>query len=78
MKNRGTQACNSGTASGGGHMGNVCPHCAGVGRTAPHKDNSCYFDPKKLRTEGSGLKNLWTRKDWHTMMTNDSGGKRKK
>ena len=28
--------------------GNVCPHCAVVGRSAPHKNNACYFDPKKM------------------------------
>ena len=28
--------------------GNVCPHCAAVGRSAPHKKCSCYFDPKKM------------------------------
>ena len=28
--------------------GNVCPHCATFGRSAPHKKGSCYFDPKKM------------------------------
>ena len=29
-------------------MGNVCPYCTAVGRTDPHKNNSYYFDPKKM------------------------------
>ena len=24
-----------------------CKHCAVVGRTAPHRNNKCYFDPRK-------------------------------
>ena len=28
--------------------GNVCPHCAAVGRSAPQKNNSCHLDPKKM------------------------------
>ena len=48
MKNRGTQASSIGKMTGGELVGNVCPQCAAVGRTAPHKNNSCYFDPKKM------------------------------
>ena len=48
MKNRGTQASSICTTAGGGLTGFVCPHCAAVGRTAPHKNNSCYFNPKKM------------------------------
>ena len=48
MKNKWTQASNIGTTAGGGLTGNVCPQYAAVGRTAPHKKNSCYFDPKKM------------------------------
>ena len=48
MKNRGKQASNIVTTEGVGNTGNVCPHCAAVGRTAPHKNNSCYFDPKNM------------------------------
>ena len=24
-----------------------CKNCAAVGRTAPHRNNKCYFDPRK-------------------------------
>ena len=27
-------------------IGNVCQHCAAVGRLDPHKQGSGYFDPK--------------------------------
>ena len=46
MKYIGTQASNSRTAAGVVHTWNVFPHCAAVGRTAPHQNNFCYFDPK--------------------------------
>ena len=48
MKKTWTQASIISTMAGGGLMGTVCPHCAEVGRTAPHKNNSCYFDPNKM------------------------------
>ena len=25
----------------------LCKHCAAVGRLAPHRNNKCYFDPRK-------------------------------
>ena len=28
--------------------GNVYPLCTVVERSAPHKKNACYFDPKKM------------------------------
>ena len=34
--------------AGGGLTGNISPHYAAVGRTAPHKNSSCYFDPKEM------------------------------
>ena len=45
MKNKGNQASRIGTTEGGAMTRNVFPHCAVVGRTAPHKNNSCYFNP---------------------------------
>ena len=48
IKKRGTQASSIRTMTGGGLTGNVCPKCAAAGRTAPQKNNSCYFDPKKM------------------------------
>ena len=63
MKKRGTQASNSGTSAGGGQMGNVCPHCAAVGRTAPNKNNSYYFDPK----------NMTDRREWARKLMDELG-----
>ena len=48
MEKRGTQASSIRKMTGGGLVGTVFPYCAVVGRTAPHKNNSCYFDPKKM------------------------------
>ena len=43
--------------SGGGLMGNVSPYYAAIGHIASHKNNSCYFDPKKMTDQRE-----WTRK----------------
>ena len=48
IKNKGTHSSSIGMTTGGGLTRNMCPHCAAVGRTAPHKNNSCYFKPKKM------------------------------
>ena len=48
MNKKGTQASRIGTTAGGGLTRNMLPHCAAVGRTAPHKKNSCYFDQKRI------------------------------
>ena len=48
MKNKGTRSSSIGTTAGGGLTRNVCRHCTAVGRTAPHKNNSCCFNPKKM------------------------------
>ena len=53
LKNKGTQKFNSETNDSGGMTRNVCPHCSGFGRSVPHKNGSCYFDPKKM-TERRG------------------------
>ena len=63
MKNKGTQASRIGTTAGGGMKGNVCPHCAMVGCTAPHKNNSCYFDPNKMTG----------RREWARKLMDDKG-----
>ena len=47
-KKKGTPTSSIGTTVGGSMIGNVCPHCAVVGRSAPHKNNACYFDPKRM------------------------------
>ena len=63
IKKRGTQASNIFKTSGGGQTGSVCPYCAAVGRTAPHKNNSCYFNPK----------NMPDRREWGRKLMNDEG-----
>ena len=37
--------------------GNLCPHCAAGGRTGTQRNNSCYFNPKRM-TDGRD----WARK----------------
>ena len=63
MKKRGTQASNIGKTAGGGLTGNVRPHCAAVGRTASHKNNSCYFEPKKMMD----------RREWDRKLMDENG-----
>ena len=41
LKKKGTPTSSSVTTEGGGMKGNVCPHCAVVGRSDPHKNNAC-------------------------------------
>ena len=47
IKKKGTPNSGGGMNEGGGTTVNVCPHCASVGRSNTHKNDSCYFDPKK-------------------------------
>ena len=47
LKKRVTQTSSIGTMSVGGMVGTLCTHCEEVGRTAPHRNNVCYFDPKR-------------------------------
>ena len=47
LKKRGTQASRIGTVAGGILVGTVCTHCEAVGHTVSHRNNACYFDPKK-------------------------------
>jgi len=41
----------------------VCPHFTAVGRSAPHRENSCFFDPKKMTDY----------KDWACKLMDDKG-----
>ena len=63
MKNRWTQASNSGTATGGGQTGNMCLHCAAIDHTAPHQNNSYYFNPK----------NMTDRREWAQKFLDEKG-----
>ena len=69
MKKKVTQASSIGTTAGGRLTRNVCPHCAVVGKTAPHKNNSCFFDSKKMTDRRD-----WARKlmDREIMACNDN------
>ena len=42
-------AFTAGVPGTGGNNSNSpnCKHCAEVGRSAPHRNNKCYFDPRK-------------------------------
>ena len=53
--------------------GNVCPHYAVVGHSAPHKKNACYFDPKKMTDRRE-----WDRKlmDKKGVACKDNNGRR--
>ena len=62
MKNRGTQASSIRTMAGGGLVGTVCTYSVAVGRTTPHKNNSCYFDPKKMTDIREGSRKLMDEK----------------
>ena len=62
MKNKGTQYSSIGTTTGGGLMGNVLPHCTEVGRTAPHKKNSCYFEPERTTDRREWARKLMDKK----------------
>ena len=49
LKNRVTQASGIGSFPGGVLMGTaVCTHCEAVGRTAPHRENICCFNTRKM------------------------------
>ena len=41
----------------GDNNATTCQHCKAVGRSAPHRNNQCFFDPKeKLTQTGLGSK----------------------
>ena len=64
MKKKGTQAVSVGALPGGGLVGTtVCTHCEAVGRTAPHRKNACYFNPRKMTD----------RKDWAQKLIDEKG-----
>ena len=37
----------AGVPGTGGNNSLQCKNCAAVGQTAPHRNNKCYFDPRK-------------------------------
>ena len=62
LKKRGTQATSSATLTGATM---VCTHHEAVFRTAPHRKNACYFDPRKMTD----------RKNWARKVMDEKGVK---
>ena len=62
LKKKGALNSSSETNAGGGMTGNVCPYFAAVGRSAPHKKGSCYFDPNKITVRREGARKLMDEK----------------
>ena len=60
MKNRVTKAASVRTFTGGT---TICTHFEAVGRTALHRKNVCYFDPKKMTD----------RKEWDRKLMDEKG-----
>ena len=48
LKKKGTSGTNGATVPGGDHFP-TCKHCEAVGRTAQHRSNRCYFDPRNTK-----------------------------
>ena len=44
-------------------MSNIYLHCAAVGCIAPHKKNSCYFDPKNMTERREWARKLMDKKE---------------
>ena len=63
LKNKSGGERNEGGATNAEHTPFVCPHCTVVGRSAPHKKDTCFFDPKKMTD----------RKDWAQKLMDDKG-----
>ena len=53
-------AVTAGVPGTGGTKSNYphCKHCAEVGRSAPHRNNKCYFDPRKNKERQGWAKRL--------------------
>ena len=62
-KKRGIKASRISTMAGVGLVGTVCTHCKAVGRTAPHRKNACYFDPRKMTYQ----------KEWDRKLMDEKG-----
>ena len=63
LKNRGTQAASVKIFPGGGLVGTtVCTHCEAFGRTAPHRNNACYSDPRNLTDQKEWARKLMDKK----------------
>ena len=62
LKNIGMQAYIVGKLVGGRLVGTLRTHCEAVGRTAPHRKNACYFDPRKMTDRKEWCQKLMDKK----------------
>ena len=60
LKKRGTQAASVRTFPGGT---TTCTNCEAVRRTALHRENDCYSDPKKMTDRKEWARKLIDEKD---------------
>ena len=60
LKNKGASGTSGATVPGGNNI--PCKHCEAVGQTAPHRRNSCYFDPRKNKDRKYWSKRLMEEK----------------
>ena len=61
LKKKGASVTGGATVPGGNNI--LCKNCEAVGQTAPHRRNSCYFDPSKIKTENIGKDDSWMRRE---------------
>ena len=57
LKKKGGAVTNGFTVTGGNNFP-PCKHCEAVGRTAPHRHNKCYLDPKNNKDRMGWAKRL--------------------
>ena len=63
LKKRGNQYSSVRKLEEWGMVGNICTHCEAVSRTAPHRNNACYFD----------LRNMTDWKEWAWKLMDEKG-----
>ena len=62
LRKKGTAGTPS-VPSTGDNNATACKHCKAAGRSVPHRNNHCFFDPRKTRTEWIGQQSLWRQKE---------------
>ena len=60
----------------GDNNATACKHCKAVGRSLPHRNNHCFFDPRKNKNRIDCAAKLMEAKGWFSMM-HDMWGRRK-
>ena len=61
LKKKCSSSTNGSTVPGGNNFP-TCEHCEAVGRTAPHRNNRCYFDPQNNKDRQGWAKQLMEEK----------------